>query len=99
MSWWLGYGLTRAVGGLISRETQSSPRTDSYLLPDEQARQAVCAKLEADPELQASGLTVSVLSGALTVSGRVASQELRARAEQLCRETAGVSSVTNQLEV
>jgi hyperosmotically inducible periplasmic protein len=100
MSWWLGYGLTRAVGNLIKGEAgPQGSRDDGYILPDERARQAAVAQLSADAELDARKVEVRVLSGALTLLGSVPSEPMKARAEQICLALSGVSTVENELKV
>jgi len=99
MSWW-GYGVTRAVSDLIKGELASPRRPgDGYILPDEQARQAACAKLSATAGLDASKVEVTVLSSVLKLAGSVPSAEMKAQAEQVCAAIAGVSKVENTLSV
>lgn len=100
MSWWLGYGLTRAVGDLVRREIgPPGRRNEDYILPDERARQAGCALLAAESELDAGKIELRVLSGELTLLGSVPSEAMRVRAEQICSAIAGVKRVTNELSV
>ncbi len=100
MSFWLAYGVTRAVSDLVASELSSRPsRDDDYLLPDERARQAACAALEREPELDTSQVSVLVLSGVLSLSGSVPSATMKARAEQLCAGIPGVAKVENVLSV
>lgn len=100
MSWWLGYGLTRAASELIQGELAGKPyRDEDYLLPDEKARQAAVAQLEADPEVDTAQLTVRVLSGVLELLGSVPTEAMKARAEQLCSALPHVHKIENKLSV
>lgn len=100
MSWWLGYGVTRAVSDLVKGELAGPQRADDgYLLPDEKARQAACAQLATTAGLEVNTIEVSVLSGVLKLSGSVPSADLKQRAEQLCAAIGGVSRVENELAI
>jgi osmotically-inducible protein OsmY len=100
MSWWLGYGLTRAASDLVRGALGSERRGDGdYILPDERARQAGCALLAADSELDATKIELRVLSGELTLSGSVPSEPMKARAAQICSAIAGIRKVENELSV
>ena len=57
------------------------------------------AKLIADPEVGGTNVDVDVLQGDVTLTGVVGSDEASEEAEKLARETDGVTSVTNRLEV
>lgn len=97
---WVGYHIARAFGDLVQRELASpDDRGDEYILPDERARQAVVAKLAADPAIDPSRVDVSVLSGVLRLSGRVPDESMKARAAQHCAGIPGVDSVENALTV
>jgi osmotically-inducible protein OsmY len=100
MGWWMGYAASRALGKLVNGALGSAqvPSTD-YLLPDEKARQALCARLTAEPGLDARDVHVSVLSSEVALTGRVASEAAKSRAEALARSIAGVKSVRNELAV
>ncbi len=100
MSWWPGYGLTRAVSDLVRREMgPQGRRNEAYLLPDERARQAGCALLAAESDLDARKIELRVLSGELTLLGSVPTEAMKVRAEQICRAIAGVKRVANELAV
>jgi hyperosmotically inducible periplasmic protein len=59
----------------------------------------VKASLVANPELDASGVTVEAQRGVIVLSGRVGSGLDRRDAEMLARATRGVVDVDNRLEV
>lgn len=56
------------------------------------------AAVNADPELRAANLILEVKEGVLTLSGTVASDAHKSKAEQLVKES-GVKTVKNQLRV
>lgn len=59
----------------------------------------VKAKITADPELNPFNIDVDTRDGRVTLTGRVRSAAARAEAEKLARNTQGVKSVANELEV
>src|SRR5215218_6355483 len=59
----------------------------------------VKAKLIADPEVNALHIDVDTLDGRVTLSGKVASAELKAEAEKLASRTEGVKEVVNRIQV
>ncbi len=100
MGFWLAYGLTRAAGDLLKHElADQTPRDDDYLLPDERARQAACAALTRELGTEAEGVQVLVLSGVLTLSGKVPSEAVKARAAEICARVRGVIKVENSLQL
>jgi len=102
MGFWLGYAAGKAAGDLVRDELgDSSSRSgdEGYLLPDEVARQEACRRLNASSEVDASDVDVIVLSGELTLRGSVREAQMKARAEALCADVAGVTRVRNELGV
>ena len=59
----------------------------------------VKARLAADPEVAALHIDVDTLDGKVTLSGKVASQEVSQEAEKLARRTEGVKDVVNMMQV
>jgi len=59
----------------------------------------VNSKLLDDQELRSSSIDVKVSGGTAVLSGRVANQELKARAEKLAKTVKGIRSVINNIEV
>jgi hyperosmotically inducible periplasmic protein len=59
----------------------------------------VKARLVADPDLDASALSVDARDGVVILSGRVVALSDRQAAELLARSTQGVADVINELEV
>lgn len=57
------------------------------------------SKMALDDSIKARDINVSTSDGVVTLSGKVGSAAERDRAVQLARETEGVKSVTDQLQV
>jgi hyperosmotically inducible periplasmic protein len=57
------------------------------------------AKMALDDRVKAVNINVDTTGSVVTLSGRVSTDEERRRAVQLARETDGVTSVTDHLEV
>jgi osmotically-inducible protein OsmY len=57
------------------------------------------SKMALDDTIKARDIRVSTSDGVVTLSGKVGSTAERDRALQLSRETEGVKSVTNQLQI
>jgi hyperosmotically inducible protein len=87
-------GVVRVVNEITYGEESVSDRLDDGALT---AR--VKARLAADPEVNPMNVDVDTENGVVTLSGRVETAEERDRAERLARETEGVASVRNLLEV
>ena len=96
---WLGYYAARGLTDLVKDELRSPERGESYLLPDERARQSAWARLAADADIEASRIEVRVLSGELTLLGTVPTESMKARAAELCSGLAAVTRVVNELHV
>ena len=57
------------------------------------------AKMALDDRVKAANINVDTRGSVVTLSGRVGSEDERSRAVQLARETDGVTTVTDHLEV
>jgi hypothetical protein len=57
------------------------------------------SKMALDDTIKSRDIHVSTSNGAVTLSGKVASAAERDRAMQLARETDGVKSVTDQMQI
>jgi osmotically-inducible protein OsmY len=66
---------------------------------DEQIKSAIEEILTEDPQLDASGIQVSVQQGIALLSGTVASREAKRRAEDLTDQIMGVRDVQNTLSI
>lgn len=70
-----------------------------YKRTDERISEEVHERLTDDPWLDASGISVAVANGEVTLSGTVGEREGKHRAERLIEDMAGVSHVQNNLRV
>ena len=92
-----GYGQGRSWDR--NRESYAGRGPKGYRRSDERIRDEVSDALTADPQVDASEITVQVVSGEVTLSGSVATREQKRRAEDSAERIAGVSDVTNNLRV
>lgn len=88
-----GRGDDKAKAADAPRPQIGSGGNDFFLFT--QAR----ATLGADAELKGANPIIEVKDGVLTLSGTVATQAQKARAEQVARGVGGVKAVRNQLRV
>lgn len=77
----------------------SSTRTAGTQVDDSAITASVKAKLAADGDINPFNIDVDTNEGVVTLQGRVAKEEARTKAEQLARETDGVSRVINLIKV
>jgi len=67
--------------------------------PDERVRAAVCERLRAHPQIDASTIAVSVESGEVTLSGSVTDAGVAEIARGLALASEGVVAVHDRIEV
>ncbi|MDH6594373.1 osmotically-inducible protein OsmY [Variovorax sp. TBS-050B] len=65
--------------------------------PDVQLRHEVFAQLNWDPAVCGCDVDVSVKDGVVTLSGRLASEALKAAVERAVRRAEGIGPVVNRL--
>lgn len=70
-----------------------------YVRSDERIREDACDRLTYDPHLDASGISVAVEKGEITLSGTVNSRQDKRRAEDCVELVAGNRHVQNNLRV
>jgi len=70
-----------------------------YSRSDERLREEVSDRLTADPEVDASRLTVTVKDGEVTLEGTVDERFMKRRAEDIAEDVMGVKQVHNKLRV
>ena len=73
--------------------------TRGYTRPDERIREDICYSMIDDPRLDASEVEVKVEDGEVMLSGSVADQPDRDRAEELAAGINGVKNVRNGLRI
>lgn len=77
----------------------SSTRTPGEQIDDAGITSRVKAKFAADGDINPFNIDVDSNEGVVTLQGRVAKEDARAKAEQLARETDGVTRVINLIKV
>ena len=82
-----------------SAEVHEAHAEGGYKRPDTLIEQELADRMTDDPDFDASNVRVEVSGGEVRLSGHVADDEARLRAERLAKRTAGVLRVWNQLEV
>lgn len=82
--------------GLVACSSTRSPGTQ---VDDSAITASVKAKLAADGDINPFNIDVDTNEGVVTLQGRVEKEEARTKAEQLARETDGVSRVINLIKV
>lgn len=70
-----------------------------YIRSDERIREDANDRLTDDPRVDASGVTISVQDGEITLNGTVPSREEKRRAEDCVDRISGVKHVQNNLRV
>lgn len=77
----------------------SSTKTAGTQVDDAAITAKVKAKLAADGDVNPFNIDVDTNEGVVTLQGRVAKDEARTKAEQIARETDGVTRVINLIKV
>ena len=72
---------------------------DKAALSDDVLRDRVMMKLAADSVVKGGGFGVDVKSGVVTLTGKVDTEQGKAKAARLARKVGGIKSVENQLVV
>jgi osmotically-inducible protein OsmY len=68
-------------------------------LSDGAIQDMVMRRLANDPDVRGAGLKIEVADGVVTLSGMVAEEKHKARAEKLAKKVRGVKQVVNKLTV
>jgi hypothetical protein len=98
-----GYDLGQVGRGMRSMGFQGTGHRGkgpmNYTRADERIREDVCDHLTEDDHVDASQIEVQVSGGEVTLTGMVASREMKRRAEEIIERQRGVRDVHNQLRV
>jgi len=78
---------------------QPAPPPSSIAPLDSGERVSVRAGINTDPELASQKIEISVINREVTLTGTVASEDQKRRAEELALKTSGITRVVNKLEV
>jgi hypothetical protein len=89
----------RETGAQIGEKTAVAAERAREVFDDAALTTKIKSKMALDDTVQARRVDVTTDHGVVTLSGTVESQAERQRAVQLARETAGVKSVTDHLQV
>ncbi len=93
-------GCAAALVGNASRSgVYKDSRSPAQIDADARLASAVRSKLIADPGVKASGVTVTVTTGIVTLKGMVQKPEQRTAAERAAQSVKGVKGVRNELRV
>jgi hyperosmotically inducible protein len=87
-------GVVRVINDIEVGRTTVGKRIDDTALTTK-----VATKIAADTDLNSFNIDVDSNEGVVTLSGRVATQAAKDEAGQIARDTEGVVSVENRLEV
>lgn len=87
-----GWGAERR-GGYAGRGPKDYVRTD------ERIREDVCDRLSWNDEVDATGISVSVAGGEVTLEGSVETRHMKREAEDVAETVPGVSDVHNRVRV
>lgn len=74
-------------------------RSPGVVASDSAITTRIRAKFDADPVVRAFNLRIRTYEGKVTLSGTVANYIARGRALDLAKGTAGVQTVTNQIDI
>ena len=89
----------RAAGAKIGETVAAGAAQAQDALSDGALTAKIKSKMALDDTVKALSIDVDTDSGVVTLSGTVHSQAERAKAVQLAKETAGVSSVVDRLVI
>jgi osmotically-inducible protein OsmY len=89
----------RAPGGADDTPRATAGREAADVVGDAWITTKVQAQYFLDPLVKAHEIDVDTRNGVVTLDGRVSSEDARAAAEAIARDTAGVTRVRNQLTV
>ena len=89
----------RQTGAAIGERVAVGAADAQRALNDGSLTAKIKSKMALDDSIQAASIDVDTNGGTVTLTGTVRSQAERAKAVQLARETAGVTSVADRLVV
>jgi hypothetical protein len=89
----------RQTGAAIGEAVATGADKAQRALSDGALTAKIKSKMALDDSVKAATINVDTVAGAVTLSGTVHSEAERAKAVQLARETAGVTSVSDRLVV
>jgi osmotically-inducible protein OsmY len=78
---------------LVSRAADKPPLSDDFITD------TVRQKLAGDSTVKGAAIGVEVKNGAVTLTGKVAEEKQKKKAERLAKKVKGVTSVVNQIQI
>jgi osmotically-inducible protein OsmY len=88
-----------ALGTVTSLQSCSTTQPAGEQISDATITTKIKSKFMADPDVSVLNISVETEEGVVYLTGRVDSQEQKEEAEKLARNTDGVRSVVNHIEV
>ena len=92
-------GSARAAGAAVGERVAEGANEAQRLAANAAITTRIKSKMALDEIVEAANIDVDTSNGVVTLTGPVASAEERERALRLARETEGVSSVVDRLDV
>jgi hyperosmotically inducible periplasmic protein len=89
----------RETGAAIGEKVAVGANQAEHALEDSALTAKIKSKMALDDSVKALDINVDTTGGVVTLRGSVHSQAERTRAVQLARETKGVTSVNDRLEI
>jgi osmotically-inducible protein OsmY len=90
---------TRQPFGSGAAETHIGKGPKGYRRSDERIQEELSDRLTADPQIDASEISVTVRQGEVTLEGSVSERSMKRAAEDLAEDVHGVQEVHNRLRV
>ena len=82
-----------------SRGQHAGKGPKDFRRSDERVREQICERLMADPDIDASEITLDVKDGEVTLEGNVPDRQTRRDAEECAENVMGVCQVNNRLRI
>jgi osmotically-inducible protein OsmY len=95
----LSLALVQATGLTAYGQPHRPTSKSAASVTDDVITDQVRLKLAADPVVKGGALNVDVRAGVVTLSGVVAQDKQRAKAERVARKVKGVKQVINKIEI
>jgi osmotically-inducible protein OsmY len=99
---WRAAGAQDYPGGAYDTLLELSHRgrgPKGYRPSDERVTEIICDRLTDDPFIDASGVTVDVRNGEVTLQGRVSVRQQKFAIEEVVAHVAGVNEIDNRISV
>ena len=91
--------LVQATGVTAYGQSHRPPSKSTASLTDDTLTDQIRLKLASDPVVKGGALNVVVKDGVVTLSGALAQEKQRARAEKVARKVKGVKQVIDTIEI